>query len=208
MSIVLDLDGTLITCEARQITVLNAVLKIHGLSVDLSKIWTMKRMGLSTERALINYGFSANISKSIASDWMRIIEDYKWLELDCILPGVNEVLSNMHKYTNLVLLTARNRPEWVVHQLQRLKIMNYFENIIIVDPNEIIYKKACWLSYLSPVAYFADTELDALAAKISSVSFFAVTTGQREASYLINWGISNPHNSLSDAWKKFLVLHS
>lgn len=203
MNILVDLDGTLITCREKQLTVLQAALSIHDISIDLSLTWELKRAGSSTKQAMILQGLPEELVVRITNDWIRMIEDYIWLNLDRILPHVKPTLNEMYKTANLILLTSRRRPEFVKLQIRRLGLSIYFEEIIVVNVKNPEAEKAHWLRSYNASAYFGDTEIDAKAAELAKIPFFAVTTGQRNASFMIQSGIKNLHTNLADAWKSF-----
>ena len=205
INIILDLDGTLITCESRQMSVLKAALSIHGISINLCDIWSMKRAGANTIKALTSYGFSSILAKSITDDWSRMIEQYSWLNLDSLIPGVSHVIAEMNKCARIKLLTARTRPEWVRPQLQKLNIYHFFDEIIIVKPSLQKQEKTFWLKQLAATAYFGDTENDALAGERAGVPVYLVSTGQRNASFMIQSGVNQPYESLIEAWNAFLA---
>ena len=64
MTVVLDFDGTLITCEPRQSAVLHSILIRYGVELDLKHLWEQKREGVSTLRALEALGIKSDSARN------------------------------------------------------------------------------------------------------------------------------------------------
>jgi phosphoglycolate phosphatase-like HAD superfamily hydrolase len=185
MKIVLDFDGTIVGCEARQMAVLSAVLLRHGLRTDLKSVWKYKRSGLNTRDSLVLTGLSFNQSAEIQSAWAAEVETLGWLQLDQLLPGVRDTLAKWVKSGHhLTLLSARSRSEWLACQVRNLGIVEYFDSIICVDPLQAISQKTVALREVLPAFFVGDTESDWRAATNAEVGFFAVCTGQRSEAFL------------------------
>jgi len=187
MNIALDFDGTIVDCEARQMSVLSAVLLRKGLKVDLKSVWNFKRSGLNTRDSLFSAGLSFNQGTEIQSIWAAEVEDLGWLPLDQLFPGVRNLLGEwVRSGHTLTLLSARTRGEWLTCQVRNLGIMEYFYRVICVDPLRADVCKAIALRDVSASFFIGDTESDWRAAKLSGVGFFAVCTGQRSEAFLKN----------------------
>jgi len=185
MNIVLDFDGTIVGCEARQMSVLSAVLLRHGLRVDLKSVWNFKRSGLNTRDSLVLAGFSFDQSTEIQSAWADEVEGLGWLQLDQLLPDVRDVLGEWVKSGHrLTLLSARTRGEWLACQVKNLGIMEYFNSIVCVEPSQADTRKATALREAAATFFVGDTESDWRAATLAEVGFFAVCTGQRSEAFL------------------------
>jgi phosphoglycolate phosphatase-like HAD superfamily hydrolase len=185
MKIVLDFDGTIVGCEARQMSVLSTVLLRHGLRTDLKSVWKYKRAGLNTRDSLVLTGLSLDQSAEIQSAWADEVECLGWLQLDQLLPGVRDALSEWVKSGHrLTLLSARSRSEWLACQVRNLGIREYFDSIICVDPLQAVTQKTVALREVLPTFFVGDTESDWRAATNAEVGFFAVCTGQRSEAFL------------------------
>ena len=205
MNLALDLDGTLITCEPRQSAVLQAAKVSVGAQFDVDRVWPLKRIGASTEHALVQIGVDLAVAKQVADHWQRMIEQPGWLALDSVQPGVFGVLDKMRaQASRLVLITARSRSEFVRPELSQLGLAKFFDEIIVVSPRTTADAKATCLRQKSMHAFFGDTESDWMAARTAGVPFYALTTGQRSASFLLRAGITESFDDLAGAWNDFL----
>jgi phosphoglycolate phosphatase-like HAD superfamily hydrolase len=203
MNIALDLDGTLVTCEQRQSAALHAALKSFNQSADIHEIWNLKRSGWTTVEALAKVTGDSEKSNQIALHWQQIIEEPFWLSLDSLQPGVNDTIEEMiQSGSDLFLLTARTRPEWVSPQLEQLGLKKFFKNVEIVSPRGAASNKSIMLNRLRIDAFFGDTESDYAASISASVPFFAVATGQRNMQFLQSAKIPYIFGTLSEAWTK------
>ena len=205
MNLALDLDGTLITCEPRQSAVLHAAKVCVGAQFEVDRVWPLKRLGASTEQALVQIGVDSAVAKQVADHWQRMIEQPCWLALDSVQPGVFGVLDKMRaQAARLVLITARNRSEFVRPELSQLGLEKFFDGIIVVPPRTAAEAKATCLRQQATNAFFGDTESDWIAARTAGVPFYALTTGQRSASFLTRAGITKSFDDLAGAWTDFL----
>ena len=206
MNLVLDLDGTLITCEPRQLAVLQAALSPLGVRVDLTKVWELKRNGASTEQALVQLGETPALARQVSEAWRSVVEEPVWLGLDTVPGDIGEVLSNMRVAgARLWLLTSRSRSEWVPQQLARLGLSIYLHQVLVVKTRDAVLSKSEMLRNISPAAFFGDTESDWNASMSADIPFFAVATGQRSAAFLNGIGVGVVYCNLAAAWDAFLA---
>jgi len=201
----LDLDGTLITCEPRQSACLQAALVCYGIRVSTSQVWELKREGASTEQALVLLKQDPILARRVAEHWRQMIEEPYWLGLDSTLPGTISILGAMRAtQAKLCLITARSRPQWIPQQLARLGLRHYLDHITVVPPQTATNAKATVLRESRASVFFGDTESDYEASVSADVPFFAVTTGQRSAGFLVAANVSHVCETLRDAWTSFL----
>lgn len=197
MKLALDLDGTLITCEARHTTVLNALLKAYGLAVDMNLFWRSKRRGASTRRALEFCGLTSRMAAEIGALWQAHIEEPTWLTLDRVFANVRTILGIWQaKRIGLQLVTARSRPEWLMVQIRHLDMGRFFDTIWCVPPATASESKAEILRVAKVQLFIGDTESDARAAETAGVPFAAVATGLRDADFLRKSGVAEVFESL------------
>jgi hypothetical protein len=189
MIIAFDFDGTIVDCEARQSAVLKSIVSTREISIDVKKVWEKKRLGLNTREALIQIGLPAKQAGIIHSAWVSEIENYGWLQLDQLIPGATDILK-LHQVSGhqLILLSARKRPEWLLCQLGNLGLKKYFTKIVCVDPGFVTSEKARAMNELGAQIYIGDTESDHQAAVMAGVTFVAVGSGQRTKQVLTNNG--------------------
>jgi phosphoglycolate phosphatase-like HAD superfamily hydrolase len=191
MRIVVDFDGTIVACEARQMAVLSAVASRHKVCLNLRSVWEHKRAGLNTRDALVLTGIPNNQSSALQAEWMSEIEDIGWLSLDKLFPGVRAALGAWSSSGNsLTLLSARSRGEWLTCQVRNLGIRKYFESIVCVDPLQAVAQKSKVLVDIKADIFIGDTEADYESASLARTEFIAVSCGQRNRDFLATRGCS------------------
>jgi phosphoglycolate phosphatase-like HAD superfamily hydrolase len=185
-SIVFDLDGTLITCENKQKYALFSILNSFGYSNPnyLIDWWNLKRNGFNTETALIELGI-LNATK-ISNEWKRIIEDSAWTFIDAPFEDSISSLEYIKAQNRfqIFILTARKSPLQVFQTIQRFRFNEYIDDIIVVNPHNVVAEKAHYLEKIKPLLYIGDTELDYAIAKNSGTRFVALSRGQRSIDFL------------------------
>ncbi len=200
----LDLDGTLISCEPRQSTVLRAVAALHPVTVDPIAVWSLKRDGLNTRNALARSGIEPTLAARIAHDWQRQIEDPVWLGLDTLLPGVESTLTRWKQLGwQLVVVTARARPEWVQPQITRLGLDRWIHAVEVVPPGDAATHKATFLHTRGFLGFIGDTESDHAAASTAGIPFIGVASGQRSPQHLLRCGVRDIVPDLASAAERW-----
>lgn len=181
----LDLDGTLISCEPKQTTLLRVAACAAGVALDAGSVWQRKRQGSSTAEALQALHLPTTVTKAILRVWLESIEEPQWLALDTVFPEAWVGLETMRRLGwELILISARRSPHWVWHQLDRLGLKPFLNEVIIVRPEEARARKCIAMQKTRCAAYVGDTESDAEAAKQAGIPFFGVTGGQRSGEFL------------------------
>jgi phosphoglycolate phosphatase-like HAD superfamily hydrolase len=198
--IAFDLDGTLITVDAKQSYSLRAVARRFGVAVDCRAIWERKREGLSNARVLLALGVNERTAANISSAWQREIETPYWLSLDVPFADCFKCLAKIRQRGDqCVLVTARSNQYIMRQQVLRLGLENHFTAVFCVEPAFAVEQKAGVLKNVGARAYFGDSETDFESAKRAGVPFFAVSTGQRSENFLNRHGITGVDSSLSNA---------
>ena len=157
MRIGLDLDGTLISCRERQMTLLGLLAKACRLVLDVPACWSLKREGLSNRAALVCMGASPDQAERVAGLWEQGIEDFHWLRYDQLLPDVPERLRYWREAGHsLHLISARRNPVSAAMQLRYLGLGD-FASLDFVDPFVANSKRQA-LERVRPDVYIGDTE--------------------------------------------------
>ncbi|WP_377702766.1 HAD family hydrolase [Pseudoduganella sp. UC29_71] len=197
----LDLDGTLLDCEARQVALTRALLAQRGQpALDAAAFWRRKRAGASTRTALAAQYGDAPWLPELAQAWLAAVEQPQWLAGDQLLPGVAGVLEGLIAGgVALRLLTARGNHDGLHATLARLALAPYFEQVGVVDPLSASTQKAAILADWRPAAFIGDTESDLAAARQAGIPFAAVSWGQRDAAWLAAHGAASCHADLAAA---------
>lgn len=200
--IAFDFDGTLVNCKVRQVEVLRSVLRkkeFFQVTVDFDEWWDLKREGLNTYDALIKIGVKQPIAKAITTNWIELIEEPQWLDLDGLKPDVLPFLQSLKKNKNrLYLISARKSRFNFLNQLKKLSLLPFFDEIYIVDPLNVIEKKTEVLLTIKPSFFFGDSESDYKAALSSNTNFIGVSSGQRSPDFLTKQGVTVTRCNFTD----------
>lgn len=183
----LDLDGTLLSCEPRQVALAARLhARFAGAELDAQAFWAAKRAGAPTLEALTATGCNASVAEAVAAEWIRQIEHEEWLAHDTLLPGGIEAAAAIVAHgMQPVVVTARRDPEATLAQLAWLGLSDALATCVVVAPGEHVERrKAAALRRLRALAFVGDTETDAAAAAEAGVPFAAVCCGQRSREYL------------------------
>ncbi len=197
----LDLDGTLIGCRERHVELAaQLALELGGVSLDRDVFWEHKRNGASTAQSLTRVGVAPELVAEIASAWVGQIEQPQWLERDCLMPEVTEVLAALRTMDVVpFIVTARQDAGAVLRQLGRLGLGALVANTTVVSPFNAAAEKAEALTRIVATGFIGDTELDASAARAAGVPFAAVSSGQRSERFLRSAGVAFVHSHLRSA---------
>ena len=189
----LDLDGTLIDAETRQVGVLWELLETEpGLpALDPAEFWRRKRAGATTRGALAALGVGEAAAERLAGRWLAAVEDPAWLRRDRLLPGVAATLERLRERGERpLILTARRHPDRAREQVAALGLLRWCAAVRVVDPAEAEAAKAAELRVLGARGMVGDSESDARAAALAGVPFAAVSSGQRSREYLRARGLA------------------
>lgn len=191
LTVVFDLDGTLITCENKHKFVLHSIMNSGNSGMEPEKLnqwWELKRNGFNTENALIEMGYSE--AKRIHERWVQTIEDFCYCSLDKpfkdSLPSLRYLKINYG--SDNVILTARKSAYKVSQLINTYGFAKYLDEVIVVNPSDAIQEKEGYLKKINPLIYIGDSETDYLAAVNSNVGFIAMSRGQRSHQFLTNFG--------------------
>ena len=130
--IFLDLDGTLLDTSPRHYKLYQDILNEKGVpesKVSPEKFWNMKRAGIKT-RDILPLSFSEEAIVNFEEEWLQKIEKKSYLQYDELFPGTKNVLFNLNKEFDLVLVTLRNNTENLNWELSKLGLKSYFRSII------------------------------------------------------------------------------
>lgn len=184
-SIALDFDGTIVTCQHKQMTLLKAVANQFHEKVDCTTVWKEKRSGRSTLEILLSHGMSKKVAGNVTDEWIRQVELFQWLQLDSVMPGLETLLKKLKEKYRLVLLTARNNPWNLIIQVRNCGLYDCFDVIDVVRPSCAATDKSSRLEGYRPLVFIGDTESDYRAARNAGVAFMGVASGQRSYEYLV-----------------------
>ena len=187
-NIFFDFDDTIISTKSRQYKVFQLLFKQLQITNNFSEeeFWNLKRSGQSSLDLLST--IDNNKKKLFKKEWLKLIEEKKYLKYDKLIPNLKKILKNLSKNNNIYLLSCRQKRKNLIWELNQLTLKNYFKDIIISSPidrekgkinqiKKIINKKN--KNYL-----IGDTEVDILAARSFDFPCLSVTWGIRSADFL------------------------
>ena len=204
--LVFDLDGTLIDARQRQVGVAAEVAaELCRFRLDGDRFWRAKRSGATTAAALVTLGQDEASAQMLAREWMNRIESDRWLDQDTVLPGVMTVLRRLRTRAEILVLTARTRPDGARRSIEVTGLAPLIDDVVVVDPAAAVVGKTSSLRRCRARAFVGDTESDGAASASAEVPFVAVTTGQRSRRYMTDRGY-DPARSLSAAMRRLGVV--
>jgi len=195
----LDLDGTLIDARRRQTALACQLCKtMSDWDLDPIRFWSQKRIGRTTEAALIGCGLSDSIAREIASAWISLVETSHWLQLDDWLPGAQSSLKRARKQgLFLRVVTARQHADALHVQLSTLRLTDLVDHVVVVAPATASTSKVAHIT--DSIAFIGDSESDAIAAQSAGVNFLAVTSGVRSGAFLRAHGATHVYRTVQSA---------
>jgi phosphoglycolate phosphatase-like HAD superfamily hydrolase len=205
----LDFDGTLVTCREKQMACLLHLLNRFECKANLGIVWNLKRAGATTQEALEKNGIEYSMAEKISRIWQINIEEPFWSIFDRPILGVQNALQKLtDMYSKPLLVTARNRAEWVKPKLQALGMIEMFDHICVVPTKEASRWKAEFLFEQHVDIYIGDSESDLKAAQDAEIEFIAVSTGQRSEEFLASCGAIRILRNLDELFQKKNCLQS
>jgi phosphoglycolate phosphatase len=189
--IFLDLDGTLLETSERHYLTYRDIVHRLGIQVSFTKedFWNRKRGGRKT-LSLLPKGASERIKKKFKAEWMRNIEKKTYLAHDRLVPGARGSLRKLKHEARIVLITLRHSKRNLLWELDRLKIREYFEEILVGSPVIEKEKERLIRDYIvrsssgENLAIVGDTETEIAAGKAVGIVTIAVPTGIRSRAFL------------------------
>jgi len=132
MKIIFDLDGTIICSKKRLHELFSDLTKSRQLS--FSDYWDLKFNRQSNQNILKSkFNYSDNEIEYFVKNWMELIEDDKYLEMDMLIDGVEDFLAGHSQNNELYICTARQSIQQVEKQLKRLAIFHFFQDVFVTE---------------------------------------------------------------------------
>lgn len=190
-TIFFDLDGTLIDTSERHYRVYKNILDFYGIPNTLSKeeFWNQKRNSIKTVELLPRTSSDKLIQKFM-DEWLKRIEDKRYLKYDNLLPGSLDVLSILKDKADLTLVTLRNNRENLFWELSSFGLTKYFKEILVDSPVKLKNKTTLVRGYIERYSkgdnfiIVGDTEADISAGKELGMLTVAVNYGIRSKEFL------------------------
>lgn len=128
MNIIFDLDGTLVDSSERMYQIF--VKLMPKISLSKKEYWSLKRDGIAHRDILkmCSFGYASEVFEK---EWISLIEKDNYLLMDYIYPDTIRILKYLKKKYQIYLLTARQSLCGVIDELERFKILDYFNELIV-----------------------------------------------------------------------------
>lgn len=184
--IFLDLDGPILEGKNRHYQCYKDIIDKHGGNIlDIDTYWDMKTSKITRDVLLNKSDFQGSYSEFF-EEWMKNIEDEKYLTLDILKPQVFETLDRWTKLTsNMVLVTMRQNRAFLIQQLKNLKVHDFFDEIIDCPPQRENTKyEALKNKNFKKAIFIGDTEEDTNTAKMLGIKSVGITNGLRKRNFL------------------------
>jgi len=131
-TIIFDFDGTILDSTLRLYTLFIDITNFSDLTYE--KYWSLKRNGISNLAILASYKINGISNDRFTETWMNQIESNYYLEMDELYADVFITINDLHiNGCNLILCTARQKPEGVLKQLDKFKIKHLFNSVIVTE---------------------------------------------------------------------------
>ena len=199
MTIFLDLDGTIINSFERHYLLLKFLLEKNNLNSNFNEqeYMQLKKDGFNnykflTQKLMIN----PSDAKNIQEEWIKNIEDIKWLNYDKLYDDSLEFLNNINN-NKIIFLTARSNGKNILKELEKLNIMNYATKIYVVDPKDAHINKSNIIKEYKEknqdekIIMIGDTEVDYIAATTNNIKSLILNRGFRTKDFLSNQKIES-----------------
>lgn len=189
MNIIFDLDGTLIDSRLRLYKLFQKLVPESRL--DYNHYWSFKFAGLSNELILSRqFGLSESKVVEFRERWMDLIESPEFLSIDTNFSGMQAALMRLKSEAKLYVCTARQLVEPVYAQLESLKLLDFFESVMVTEQRNakefLISENVKGLSAADWV--IGDTGKDIQVGAALGVSTCAVLTGFMTRDVLLKYG--------------------
>lgn len=130
MNVIFDLDGTLVDSSERLFRLFQEL--VPESQFTKKQYWDLKRNKVNHKMILENY-FPKYDFYDFNQKWLDRIELEEYLNMDLVYPDTIPVLDVLRKKYNIVLLTARQSREKLLHELDRLEISFFFNRIYVTE---------------------------------------------------------------------------
>lgn len=203
MIYVLDLDGTLIDSRERHYRLMRELLSDAAPMerFDPTEFMKYKADGHSGLQYLTDcLGLPEDAAKRLMALWRQQIEEERWLALDVLYPDTLEFLERLkQKHIKIYYLTARQNREGLLHELDRLRIAGYADEVLVVSPVHAGEEKKQVVETIlgktgeiaEQVCIVGDTENEYRLAEELSLPRFLLNRGFRSKKYWKERGVES-----------------
>ncbi len=169
-----DLDGTLLDASDRMYNLFCDL--IPNCNLTKTEYWDLKRNRINHQKILEQYFPNYNF-KDFNENWMRLIEDKRYLLYDKLYYNTVEVLNYLKNNYTIILITARQSEENLIAELDDLNIKKYFDKILVTKQiytkEELLNKNFC-TQYDTIIS---DTGKDIIQGKAANIKTIGISHG-------------------------------
>jgi phosphoglycolate phosphatase len=187
MNIFFDFDGTLIDARQRIYGLFKTLVQECDLSFE--DYWEIKRRQLDHRHILkTNFQYSEKEISAFVKKWMDEIEKESWLRLDKPFQEAGAYLSELSQMANLYIVTARQKPEMAIKQIERLQWGHHFKDVLVTkqeNEKEDLIRLAVKVGKEDFIA--GDTGKDIQAGKALGIKTIGVLSGFRNKEQLAKY---------------------
>ena len=186
-TIFLDLDGPVLECGERHYACYLELCARYGVQpLAYGDYWARRRNRIGAAALLRDGGVRVDAA-ALQAEWISIVEQSRFLELDTCQPGATDALTVWNDDGRCIVLVTLRRDERAVRaQLDRLDLSKFFERIVVCDPELGGAGKAAAAernaqgAVVAECIWIGDTEVDAVAATtLRCATLYLVTCGIR-----------------------------
>lgn len=190
-SIIVDLDGPVLDGVDRHYSCYGQILTDYGFEpIPPKAYWDLKRRR-TDRRTVLELSDAGDSYDAFAAEWLARIESRPLLELDRLQLGARERLTNWRDSGHrLILATMRHSPSNLYWQLDKLKLTQLFDLVVVSNHLDGGFGKAqgvlraheSWDPH--NCVWIGDTEVDIEASRHLHVESVALTCGLRTEDFL------------------------
>lgn len=199
MNIFFDLDGTLWDSKDRLFTLFCDITGQDEISID--DYWKKKRAKISNEQILEGLGYYEEQIKMFVVEWMKKIEDERYLKLDLLFPYTKKVLQTLKgKGYNIYYVTLRQSADRVLNEIRDKDIADYCTRCLVSEAKTTKEKlvRNAGIVLSSADIFVGDTGIDVMTAKSLGIKSVAVLSGFRNREILEGYAPNYIINDISE----------
>ena len=176
----------------------NKRISSRELKLSPEKFWSMKRRGIKTHD-ILPASLSDEVIVSFEEEWVQKIEKKSYLQYDELFPGIKNVLSDLNKEFDVVLVTLRNNTENLHWELSKLGLKSYFKFILSgKGPKKNLVEDYLAKNCNCECMIVGDTEEDIKTGLKLGMLTISVTCGIRSKEFLEQFNPDFCINSLNE----------
>ena len=176
----------------------NKRVSSNELKLSPEKFWNMKRRGIKTHD-ILPASLSDEVIASFEEEWLQKIEKKSYLQYDELFSGIKNVLADLNKEFDVVLVTLRNNTENLHWELSKLGLKSYFKFILSgKGPKKNLVEDYLAKNCNCECMIVGDTEEDIKTGLELGMLTISVTCGIRSRKFLEQFNPDFCINSLNE----------